>query len=205
MDYAHEATGFPTWHRQYLLWLEWEIQYMLKASGDSEYYNFRTYYWDWRREDTRADIFTAERMGERFRNPDGQPGVRGDLFNEGWDTVCWFNASGGVNIAKGTICDSSINTGPLLRCPFVDGDVNSELGPCRSDNDDWPTMETYDTAISKAVYDTPAFNRTTTDSSFRNFMEGFERVDDCNDNRLCITNPDGSGLQRHLHNTVSLL
>ena len=35
MDYAHESTGFPTWHRQFLLWFEWEIHiiYYAKEHG----------------------------------------------------------------------------------------------------------------------------------------------------------------------------
>ena len=32
-DYAHESTGFPTWHCQFLLWFESEVQYMLESMG----------------------------------------------------------------------------------------------------------------------------------------------------------------------------
>ena len=42
LDYAHEATGFPTWHRLFLLWFEREMQILLRDD------NFTIDYWDWR-------------------------------------------------------------------------------------------------------------------------------------------------------------
>ena len=174
---------------------------MLKATGDPDYYKFRISYWDWRKK-TRADIFKRDRMGVRMRNADGQPAVEGNLFNEGWNTICWYNGSGGMIEAKGTTCNPSNNTGPLLRCPYID-DTDSELGPCHGDYPHWPSMEDYDTAINKEMYDDSTFDIMANDTSFRNFMEGFEpNIDenDCESNELCM-----SGVQRHLHNAVSSL
>ena len=70
VDYAHESTGFPTWHRQYLLWLEWELQYMLNANGYSNYYMFQLHYWDWRKnKQTNANLpFKSNRLGVTMDN-----------------------------------------------------------------------------------------------------------------------------------------
>lgn len=191
VDYAHEATGFPTWHRQYLLWLEWEIQYMLKSTGQTDYHTFRLNYWDWRNLN-RAELFTTERLGA---NVIDQPGLRGLIFNAGWDTICWYNGSGNVTATKGTICDPRDPTGPIQRCPTVLG-----INPCTSPNN-WPSSEDVEAALIKPLYDTETFNRDATDRSFRNLMEGFENGisdEDCSNNNLCV-----GGVQRHLHNSVS--
>ena len=85
---------------------------MLESMGDQNYYTFRTHYWDWRREIQMAndDIFVRNRVGES-RNISNQPQVRGDLFDGGWDTICWYDGSGNVSMPKGTTCDPRIKTG----------------------------------------------------------------------------------------------
>ena len=76
-DYAHEGTGFPTWHRLFLLWLEREIQ--IEISN----HTFRLPYWEWSDPSQREIPFTRDRLGE---NVEGV--VQGDLFTN-WDTYCW--------------------------------------------------------------------------------------------------------------------
>ena len=87
VDYAHEGTGFPTWHRQFLLWLEREIQV---AIDDIE---FRLPYWDWSDPDQREILFKSDRLGENVKDttfPDlkRRVVVKGELFDN-WDTYCW--------------------------------------------------------------------------------------------------------------------
>ncbi len=112
VDYAHQSTGFPTWHRQHLLWLESEIQWMLKSQGEYDYHTFRIHYWDWRRGSRSHELFQMNKLGRSITNQNGQSQVSGDLVSDGWDTICWYNGSGN---AKGTICNPNIKTGPLLR------------------------------------------------------------------------------------------
>ena len=208
VDYAHEATGFPTWHRQYILWFEWEIQQMLRNMGRQDYHTFRTHYWDWRREIqmTSPSIFQYNRLGRR-QEIASQSHVNGDLYSNGWNTICWYGGSEGVNLPKGTICDPNINTGPLLRCPPVSPGTTD---PCSSSNDDWPTIADVNNAVNKPDYDTEPFDKYATANSFRNFMEGFDsRIDknECTEKRLCKCE-DGEDdcnkpLLRLLHNSVS--
>ena len=195
VDYAHGGTGFLTWHRQCTLWFEWEIQGMLSD------HTFRIPYWDWRREQQlkhHAGVFIESRLGKTNRKSI-QPIVEGDLFSEGWDTICWFHRSGDVPNPVGNLCDPTVNTGPLCRCPTVEG-----ADPCNTSNPHWPSSADVRTALSKPDYDMPHFDENTGKDSFRNSLEGFEVVDDCDGNQLCT--PDISGttfLQRHLHNAVS--
>lgn len=213
-DYAHQASGFPTWHRQYILWFEWEIQQMLRTMGRENYHTFRTHYWDWRRETQITshgtdEIFLESRLGMTRPNEAGQPQVYGDLYTNGWNTVCWYGGSGNVMEPRGTICDPSVNTGPLLRCPFLPED------PCNSTNHDWPNITDVNVALSKPEYDTEPFNKTATVDSFRNFMEGNDieiSIPDCRRNRLCACEVGGPNCEgadastpilRRLHNSVS--
>ena len=188
---------------------------MLKSMGVSDYHTFRLHYWDWRREvqmDQADDIFVEERLGETRANDNGQPQVYGDLFEGGWSTICWHNGSGNVDMPRGAICDPGIDTGPLLRCPFI-----SDRDVCARDNPDWPSRAEVDAAIRKPQYDTASFNIQTGEDSFRNFMEGFDlspglSVEECADDGLCFClignrNCDGPNsnfpARNRLHNSVS--
>ena len=206
VDYAHEATGFPTWHRQYLLWFEMEIQWMLQARGDPNYHTFRVPYWDWRKNNRSDEVFRSNRLGNSSLNENNQSLVSGDLFSDGWDTICWYNGSGNVIIQKGTICNPNNKTGPLLRCPHSNNF-------CNDSHPNWPTNGDVDKAIKKPLYDTESYNRSATDKSFRNFMEGFDgsvSTNECASNGLCMCEERGDDctgqpLQRRLHNAVSYL
>lgn len=211
VDYAHESTGFPTWHRQYLLWLEWELQYMLKETRPDTYpyYMFRFHYWDWRKErqSNENSPFKSNRLGMTV-NISGFPRVQGDLVSNGWSTRCW-------RLDPGEICnpnDGSDSRGifPLQRCPFRDD-------PCNISNIGWPTNADVNDAVSMKSYDGGEYDRFST-SGFRNFMEGFNVLsndqagrDSCSTNSLCLCGSDSMcadpqssiPIARRLHNSVS--
>ena len=209
IDYAHESTGFPTWHRQFLLWFEWEIQYMLKSMGKEYYYTFRIPYWDWRKDEQRDEKnspFQSNRLGETVNNH-GLPQVHGEFLNS-WETICWQKVNKTLDI-----CNPLVSTGQLQRCPLKEES-------CGSKNELWPSIKDVETALSLKAYDNPPYNRKATDS-FRNQLEGFKLLDDdefqtCRDNKLCkcdagkfdCTKSDdgiqpGDPIQRLLHNSVS--
>jgi hypothetical protein len=192
-DYAHESTGFPTWHRQYLLWLEWELQYMLKETQPNTYHTFRLHYWDWRKEQQTSENspFVSDRLGvttdngsvqfmiNRHRVTTVNGSVRIDLVRStiGWETRCW-------NV-KPQICNPNVNTGSLRRCPIPD----SGEDPCRYDNPLWPTINDVNNAVGMSSYDGSTYDKFST-SGFRNYMEGFDVLTDdqagqCAENVLC--------------------
>ena len=209
-DYAHEATGFPTWHRQFLLRLEWEIQYMIKdrlPDRADNYYMFRLHYWDWRQEmqTNENSPFKSNRLGET-RDVGGFPRVHGDLVSDGWDTKCW-------NLEVGVICNPNAGTGKLQRCPFTG------TRPCDVDNPDWPTVADVKQAIEISIYDDGDHYDKFSRSGFRNFMEGFNVLSNsssdikrCAEDRLCKCDPDDNPqcdgtppttpIARVLHNSV---
>ena len=159
---------------------------MLKSMNCSDYHTFRVNYWDWRYSN-RAEVFTADRLGA---NTIGNR-LSGHIVDAGWDTICWYNGSGNVTAPKGTICDPRINTGPVQRCPIIDG-----VNPCEIP-DNWPTAEDVEDALSVPLYDTEPFNREVTES-FRNLMEGNKpgfSEEDCN---FCL-----DGILILNHNAVS--
>ena len=189
VDFAHEGPGFPTWHRQFLLWLEREIQVLI---DDHE---FRLSYWNWTDQDQRDILFTRDRLGE---NNNGF--VSGEIFDN-WYTVCW------ENIADETfpiaICNPDMPTDQSLRrCP------NSTL--CQKTNENWPSDEDVDDAVSIKSYDASPYDRFVkgTDSSYRNFMEGFiiEDGSDCGSDTMCTTDETRRVIvRRMIHNTVRQL
>ena len=166
------------------MWLEWEIQYMLKSMGHPNYYSFRLPYWDWRVEIQKStgipaeELFTESRFGAT-QNISGFPRVFGDIVGpNGWESVCidsFFK-----------ICDPNINTGPLQRCPFTGNN------PCHSDNPDWPTIQQVNDALSINTYDSPPYNLYSR-TGYRAFID-FDVNDDfeaCRNDRMCQCMPYG--------------
>ena len=142
------------------------IQNMLESMDDPNYHLFRLPYWDWRRESQRIeapfdlglgaeDLFIANRAGET-RNMSGRPVVTGDLYGNGWETMCWFRV--------GQICDPTENTGFLQRCPFTG------TNPCHSSNPDWPSQTNVLVALAAAEYDRSPYNIMTV-GGFRAFVD----------------------------------
>ena len=183
VDFAHESTGFPTWHRLFLLWLEREIQLLV---GDT---TFALHYWDWRDSDQRRAYFTEDRLG---RSNNGN--VEGTLF-EDWSNTCWNEVTDKNNPVP--ICDPTQSARDLRRCP--------DETVCDSDTN-WPTSRDVDGAVSIEDYDMSPFNKYIgKDMSFRNTMEGFvSQSGSCTDDDLCTYNGTLS-LTRMLHNSVSIM
>lgn len=195
VDFAHQGTGFATWHRLYLIWLEREIQLEI---GDHE---FRIPYWDWRNPDHREELYGTERLGV---NDDGI--VTGDLF-EDWKVRCWENVAGKPFPIK--ICDPNApNPETLRRCPFPE--------KCEKDDPNWPSYADVTKAVTIDPYDSSPYGKYVVDTekkSHRNFMEGFNVLDpstphDCGDDTMCsYDNTTGTNLTiiRENHNSVSAL
>ena len=149
--------------------------------------------------------FTRERLGESIYNPDENKahittGVRGTLFDSGWDTICWQNKIG----VDGTDCDPEMNTGALKRCPKRDQARNLQHSDPCGNTSYWPTAETVRTALKKPNYDTSPYK--TCKDSFRNYLEGFVPLDSCTgaEQLMCGDGTNCSKLRR-LHNRVCLL
>ena len=196
VDYAHESTGFPTWHRQYLLWMEWEIQYMLKSSRPTSYHQFRLPYWDWRHslQSENNSPFKESRLGT---SSDDSSIVRGDLF-QSWNTTCWPKPSE-IQETSGQparICNPNVLTRKLQRCPST----NSSLMPCSPNNPDWPTIRNVNDALGMSTFDASPYDKMA--RGFRNYLEGFVPVSStsCNNDNFCNRMEN---IARTLHNKVS--
>ena len=189
MDFAHNGPGFLTWHRQFSLWLEREIQI------EFDDHLFRLPYWDWRAPSQREILFRTDRLGV---NVDGV--VDGDLFLlSTWITICWINNAGLKPILP--ICNPNVPSGQILRrC------ANATL--CEKNDDKWPSYEDIDRAVSINEYDTSPYNSfvVNTKESFRNFLEGFisRPGSVCQGNTMCSFDAYWNmSLTRTIHNVVS--
>ena len=188
VEFAHEAPGFPTWHRYFLVWLEREIQIEI---GD---HLFRLPYWDWRDPAQREILFTWNRLGA---NIGGE--VFGELFGANWPTFCWEDFSGKEPPLP--ICDPTIPSGQSLRrCPFA--------LLCGKDNKYWPGYEDVAGSLSIKHYDTSPYDSfvVDTDRSFRNYLEGFitRPGSDCGNDTMCSANYlRGVTVRRVIHNIVN--
>ena len=187
-DYAHESTGFLTWHRILLLWLERELQILNETD------TFRISYWDWTNEEERATLherlFTDERLGSS--NSDS-PEVTGDYFDSSkWETICL-----GKTFMK---CNPHDTTGSLKRC------LNDTY--CDSEFPEWPSREDLEKAWSFNSFGNPEKYNKYAENSFANFVEGYQRKDDtCGSTTFCNcdlrSGEDETKFARKLHNSVS--
>ena len=155
------------------------MQYVLKKSGDPDYYLFRLPYWDFRIEVQQSsgilsdDLFSEKMMGAT-KNISGYPIVIGDMIEpNGWETVCAFEYS--------KTCDPRIRTGPLKRCPFTGND------PCNHKNPEWPTIKQVNDILSVNIYDAPPYNQTSK-NGFRHFADFYvsDNFDDCRKDPMCF-------------------
>ena len=134
IDFAHEATGFLTWHRLLLLWFEREVQVTIPGQT-----NFTLSYWDWTNKDEREEYFKTGRLN-----------VSDEPLNT-WPTYCWYETQ------DGTICDPSKPTAnKLRRCPIEEA--------CRADYSFWPSKEDVLDALSVHYYDDVPYNKMATSS-----------------------------------------
>ncbi|KAL5509473.1 hypothetical protein EMCRGX_G004856 [Ephydatia muelleri] len=150
-DYGHEASGFLTWHRILLLWFEREIQIMI--NDDS----FSLPYWDWTKPENRKSVLSNDWYGSS---------VNGNIQGRfaAWQTICWNKADLTCD-RKGILCDPTITTGLLRRCP-VDA-------ACNENSRLWPTQRDVDVAASAATQRDSVNNSCGSDNALCN--KGIER------------------------------
>ena len=179
---------------------------MLKSMNRQDYYEFRLSYWDWRSgsQTEENSPFKENRLGTSVEyGTERKPIVNGRIFGppHNWNTYCW---SFDNNESQSTqVCNPNANSSlPLQRCPKVD---ENEPSPCDYDNTNWPTKDNVNNALGNTIYDIEDFDRLSHDG-FRNYLEGFKVVDDCNENRFCAWDKKRDrNILRTLHNTVSTL
>ena len=196
IDYAHDGLGFPTWHRLFQLWLEREIQIHIND------HTFRLPYWEWTDPSQRVTPFQTDRLGANVRrdvNGTQVTVVEGDLFDNNWETYCWEDMSKYKSHTTIPICDPTTPSGEILRrCPRETF--------CDMNNRNWPSVDDVKHALSIDTYDASPYNRTVkgTNTSFRNYMEGFiVDPDNCGTDDMCSKGKDDNYYTRKLHNTVS--
>ena len=196
-DFAHEASGFLTWHRAYLLFVERELQKMKAA----EKIAFALPFWDWTEHSKEylEWLFNDERMGSSqmyIPNVDTDPVPRsiGGPFAS-WSTVCEYLSEGVVQID--VPCDPTrehrdTNGGKIKRCLGC-----SKYLKARGFNS-LPTKAVVDLAIKSAYrFDQcPWDKRPNGISSFRNALEGFVN--------MSTIQKDGSKNNHELHNQVHI-
>ena len=124
VDYAHESTGFLTWHHLFLLWFEREIQV---ATSDP---TFMFSYWDWTDSNEREAYFTSDRLG-----------ISAQLFAER-PTYCWKTRGNNTEIFNPTVSSNQ----QLRRCP--------DPIACSKENTLWPVSEDVIQALEIPIYDT---------------------------------------------------
>ena len=182
-DFAHESSGFLTWHRLFLLWFEREMQIAL---GDP---NFTVRYWDWTVDSYRNSLFTDDKLGG-----DSNGNVTGQYYGSAnWQTVCW-------RIDKGITCDPDTSLRyTLRRCPNQT-DCN--------DAANWPTRQSVIDALSYSDYSGKPFNKYS-QATFSNALEGFvpnAASDPCQDGKYeTCANNDQIIMTRTLHNLVCII
>ena len=181
-DYAHESTGFLTWHRLFLLWFEREMQILLKDPS------FTIRYWNWTNTNDRTSIFSFDKLGNS--SDDGT--VDSKYYGaDNWESVCWFPFA---STKKHQTCNPTDLDGirPIIRCPSPT--------QCTDDYLKWPSQKIINRALNLSLYSNVTYNKYS-ENTFSNFLEGFE-PNPSGDNESLEINPE-DGIARHLHNLVS--
>ena len=142
--------------------------------------SFSLPYWDWTKPENRKPVLSNDWYGSS---------VNGNIQGRfaAWQTICW-NKTDLTCDRKGILCDPTITTGLLRRCP-VDA-------ACNENSQLWPTQKDVDVAVSMPNYDSSPYSFAST--GFRGYAEGFVNNSCGSDNALC-----NKGIERKLHNAVS--
>ena len=196
-DFAHEQSGFLTWHRAWLLFVERELR-KLSAAPD----NFAIPYWDWTDTSTVNQLFNngaQSRMGRSFianngdksaKTPDPSFNAIVNFKSSQWQTVCTDNKDAGPRIASE--CDPSK--------PEVGSYITRCLG-CRKDLLDsraLPTAAEQNRTIDCVKWlDSDPWDKTSKGTdSFRNSLEGWV-------NTTTLDKP-GNAKYHEFHNRVHI-
>ncbi|XP_078583743.1 tyrosinase-like [Branchiostoma floridae x Branchiostoma japonicum] len=159
LDFAHDGSGFLTWHRAYVLEVERALQ---EVNGDPDW---TMPYWDWgAAEKNQCDICTNEYVGANNKHGDIDTG---SLFAS-WRTICEdLDPSDNATYMNHTRpCNVTNASGKLKRNP---GHADARrLGEAITH---LPLATEVDFALSFPVCDTPPYS-SASNCSFRNLLEG---------------------------------
>nr|AFC87780.1 tyrosinase [Schmidtea mediterranea] len=157
LDFAHKGPAFFTWHRHYLLMFEDLLRSI--AVEQFGYFNFTLPYWDWTNQTT-CNICTNDLLGDI---PTEDQESNSTFFK--WKPICPQKP----NDFDCHICD------PSQEEPFLWRKYSSTV-------DRLPNQNEIDELFSINQYDSEPFNSSTfSRKSFRNFAEGYYRVDQNSD------------------------
>ncbi|XP_035683171.1 tyrosinase-like [Branchiostoma floridae] len=187
LDMAHDAVGFLTWHRGYLLEMERLIQ---EVNNDPDW---ALPYWDWTVSE-QCDICTNDFVGA---NDDNGNLDSGSAF-AGWEVLC-TDSEEQHNILKP--CDPNHRRVPPEKLKRNPG--TQDKGKWGDSIDELPRKEEVDFALRFATFDSSPFDKTS-DCVFRNLVEGYAdtktgkyRPDDTGPNGEKI--PGAHTLHNHVH------
>ena len=202
-DFAHESSGFLTWHRAFLLFVETELQ---QLPGTPK--NFGLPYWDWTNNDVTQlkYLFDQDRIGrtlmfgtdtsseeEAKMIPETTSVNPIDFNSERWRIVC--NVSRTTPDDLQSLCD-----------PRTDMKMNEYVTRCLGCMKDLlvtgnlPKSKDLKTVIDRAEsYDSSPWNKSPTGvASFRNALEGYVPLGD-------VTGNSNGGPKNHeFHNKVHI-
>ncbi|CAH1271568.1 TYR [Branchiostoma lanceolatum] len=186
-DTAHDAVGFLTWHRGFLLEMERFIQ---EVNSDPDW---AIPYWDWTASE-QCDICTNDFVGA---NDDSGNLDSGSAFS-GWEALC-EDAEEQHGILKP--CDPNHRRNPPLKLTRNPGGQDKYGETLRR----LPRREEVDFALRFATFDNSPFNKTS-DCVFRNLVEGYADTR-TGKYRPDIIGPDGENVvpgAHTLHNHVHI-
>ena len=142
--------------------------------------SFSLPYWDWTKLENRNSVLSNDWFGESVNGT-----IHGRFAT--WQTICWNKSELSCD-GKDILCDPTIPTGPIRRCPV-------ELA-CNENSTLWPTQKDVDMAIGTKDYDSSPYSFAS--NGFRSYAEGFVNNSCGSDDQLC-----SNGIERKLHNAVS--
>ena len=144
---AHRSSGFPTWHRLVMLWIERQLR---KVSTDPD---FTLPYWDWVTAKD-CDVCTNDFLGGPATEG-GDSRIHPNSRFHDWYTICEPHTENSC-----APCDPTTRREPLVR----DFGRNVTTG--------LPTSKQLNFVLSLYQYDVSPYNSSAGNTSFRSAMEG---------------------------------
>ena len=161
IDFAHSWSGFPTFHRQYLLLFDSELQWALNDK------TFSLPYWDWTNEATRMRVFDGKTYS----------GTESGLCQQFARFSTFCNRSNPRKDAqnRSIICNREEFA---VRKP-IERQVGSTEGPVQTHIRGLPSKRDVYQVFLEDTYDSwPYSGAISNTNSFRNMLEGFAKIDD---------------------------
>lgn len=156
LDFSHEGSGFPTWHRLFIMF--WEREFQKLARDDT----FTFPYWDWVGVGKDCEVCTNDLLGAlNHSDPDGRID-RASPFSD-WYAICAAtnplkNNSNGVGCR---FCDPEEKTGYIVR--------KGGHNPVASE---FPDFDNVVRIMGMTDWDSVPFDEGAGNTSFRNCFEG---------------------------------